>query len=66
MNEKRLRPAMWRTVETPHGNASWAVIDDMLYVRSVLGNKATPIGNSHPETLARLLMVELAQEAKGD
>jgi hypothetical protein len=52
----------WTTVATPYGNASWAVIDGVLKVRSAIGDKAKQLGGMPPETLARLLMLELANE----
>ena len=66
MDPKWLRPTIWRSIQTPHGNASWAVIDGVLYLRSMLGNKTTQVGNSDPEMLARCLMAELAKEQKPD
>jgi hypothetical protein len=61
MSAKRLDATVWRTLETPHGKASWAVIGGVLHVRSALGEKTTQVGNVPPEILVRLLMSELAQ-----
>jgi hypothetical protein len=52
----------WSTTPTPHGNASWAVIDEMVYVRTVHGRKATQLGGSSPESLVGILAWELATE----
>ena len=66
MDAKWLRPTIWRSIQTPDGNASWAVIDGVLYLRSMLGNKTTQVSNSDPEMLARRLMAELENEQKPD
>jgi len=52
----------WSTLATPYGSASWAVIDGVLKVNSALGSKATQLGGMPPQSLARLLMSELANE----
>ncbi len=38
------------------------VVDDLIYVFSVYGKKVTQLGNSNPESLAKLLLTELINE----
>jgi len=57
---------VWETVVTPHGHCSVAVIDQVVYVRSALGQKATQLGGSCPQTLAHHLMAELHAESAVD
>jgi hypothetical protein len=42
----------------------WAVIDGIVFVRTCNGYKATQLGGSLPETIARLLIRELAGECR--
>jgi len=46
--------------QTPHDPCSWAVVDGLLHVRSALGTKIADIGGLTPESLARLLLFEMA------
>jgi len=39
MTERRF--VVWHNTKTPHGDASWAVMDQMIYVRTQYGSKAT-------------------------
>ena len=52
----------WHTAQTPHGPCSWAVVDGLLHVRSALGTKIAVIGGLTPESLARLLIWEMARD----
>jgi hypothetical protein len=52
----------WSSLDTPYGPASRAVVDQTLQVRSALGSKATQLGGMPPQSLARLLIWELANE----
>ena len=47
---------IWRTLKCEHGQGSWAIIDGMVFVRTCNGHKATQIGGSNPEGLARMLI----------
>ena len=46
----------WTTEQTPHGSASWAMIDGLLHMRSAIGTKVADLGSATPQSLARLLM----------
>jgi hypothetical protein len=50
---------VWRTSKSEWGTGSWAIIDGMVFVRTCNGHKATQIGGSNPEVLARILIREL-------
>jgi hypothetical protein len=50
---------VWRTSKSEWGTGSWAIIDGMVFVRTRSGHKATQIGGSNPEGLARILIREL-------
>lgn len=52
----------WNTLHTEHGSGSWAVIDDMLTVRTADGTKTAVVGGMAPSVLARILMRELSQD----
>ena len=52
------------TSKSEWGTGSWAVIDGMVFVRTAHGQKATQVGGSPPETIARLLIRELAGECR--
>jgi hypothetical protein len=54
----------WHTSQSEYGTGSWAVIDGMVFVRTAHGTKATQVGGSPPETIARLLIRELAGECR--
>jgi hypothetical protein len=55
---------VWRTSQSEWGTGSWAIIDGMVFVRTCNGQKATQIGGSNPEGLARILIRELAGECQ--
>jgi Terminase RNaseH-like domain len=55
---------IWRTLKCEHGQGSWAIIDGMVFVRTCNGHKATQIGGSNPEGLARMLIRELSGECR--
>ena len=52
----------WHTSQSEYGTGSWAVIDGMVFVRTAHGTKATQVGGSPPETIARIR--ELAGECR--
>jgi hypothetical protein len=54
----------WPTLETPYGTGSWVMIDGLLHVRSAVGTKIAALGSLTPQSLARLLMWELANETE--
>jgi hypothetical protein len=59
----------WRTISVPFDDrtliGSYASRDGVVEVRSLKGErKATPIGGSTPESLARCMLMELAQEGR--
>ena len=47
----------------PH-NGTYFVQSSMVHVQSMLGSKATQVGGSPPETIAKLLLSELVLKAK--
>jgi hypothetical protein len=49
----------WHTTKSEYGTGSWAVIDDIVFVRTCDGQKATQLGGHSPEGIARLLIREL-------
>ncbi len=53
---------VWNSITTHYGSGSWALIDNMVTVRTAYGTKSTQHGGMDPETLARKLMRELAVE----
>jgi hypothetical protein len=55
------RFVVWTTSKSEYGSGSWAVIDGIVFVRTCNGHKATQLGGSNPEGLARILIRELAQ-----
>ena len=55
---------VWHTSKSEWGSGSWAIIDGMVFVRTCDGQKATQLGGSPPETLARMLIRELANECR--
>jgi len=58
---------VWNSIHNEHGSGSWAVIDgDMLVVRTCNGTKMAQLGGSPPQSLARLLMYELAGDWSPD
>ena len=44
----------WHTLHCEYGTGSWAVIDGTLTVRTANGSKTTQLGESTPESLARV------------
>ena len=47
------------------GSYAYTEVDQIVEVRSISGGrKATQLGGSTPETLARLMLIELADEGK--
>jgi hypothetical protein len=46
--------AVWNTMQTQHGTASWAMIDEVVYVRTAHGRKATQLGGSMPHSPIRI------------
>jgi hypothetical protein len=56
----------WHTTTNPHGTGSWAVTDGLLHVRTCDGTKIADLGAHPPESLARILMMELAMEQAAD
>ena len=56
----------WHTTTNPHGTGSWAVIDGLLHVRTCNGTKIAELGAHPPETLARILMGEMARDELAD
>jgi hypothetical protein len=51
----------WSTLETPYDTGFWAMIDNLLHVRSALGTK---VASLTPQSLTRLLMWELSNETE--
>jgi hypothetical protein len=45
-------------------SGTWRVEGKLLHVSSTFGSKTTQLGNSRPETLAPILLRELAQEGR--
>jgi len=57
---------IWHSVRDEHGNYSWCVNDNLVFVRTPHGQKATQVGGSPPHFLARLLAMEFGALAKCD
>jgi hypothetical protein len=57
---------VWHSTTNPHGTGTYAIIDGLLHVRTCNGTKVAHLGGHPPETLARILMSEMAQEAVAD
>ena len=55
---------VWHTSTSEWGPGSWAVIDGIVFVRTAHGTKATQLGGSPPEIIARLLIRELSGECR--
>jgi hypothetical protein len=53
---------VWHNLVYPDGQCSWCLHDSILTVRTLLGSKATQIGGSNPEGLARILAREINSE----
>ena len=56
------QPIDWKILGTPYGCCSWAVIDGSVTVRVPSGSRSAKIAGLSPESLAQLLMHELAFE----
>lgn len=62
-----MRPFVtWHSLHCEYGNGSWAVIDGLLTVRTANGSKTTQLGGMSPESLAQILMWELAAEPQSE
>jgi hypothetical protein len=60
------RFVVWHNTKSEFSSGSYAVIDDILFVRTCNGHKATQLGGSNPEGLARMLIRELAGDCLRD
>lgn len=54
----------WHNATTECGSGSWAVIDGTLIVRTPDGTKSAQLEGMAPETLARILIRELAGDPR--
>jgi hypothetical protein len=57
---------VWREIRSEYGQGSWALIDDVVMLKTAFGQKATQRGSSPPETIARILLYELSGECLRD
>jgi hypothetical protein len=57
---------VWHSVRSEDGNFSWCVNDGLVFVRTPFGHKATQVGGSPPDFLARRLAKELSALARCD
>jgi hypothetical protein len=55
---------VWREIRSEYGQGSWALIDDVVTLKTAFGQKATQRGDSPPETIARILLYELSGECR--
>jgi hypothetical protein len=55
----------WTTLHNEFGSGSYAVIDELVMVKTCSGQKATQLGGSTPEGIARILMREIAKHCPG-
>ena len=56
-----MRPFVtWHNTNTECGSGSWAVIDGVLVVRTPDGTNSAQLAGMTPESLARILIRELA------
>jgi hypothetical protein len=56
--------AVWNSIRDENGNYSWCVKDGLVFVRTANGHKATQIGGSSPDHIARILARELGALAR--
>jgi len=49
----------WQNHQSEDGQYSWAIVDNMVCVRTQHGQKCTQIGGSPPDWIARVLAKEL-------
>jgi hypothetical protein len=56
----------WRSIHNEFGDASWAVLDDTLTVRTCNGVMSAQLNGSAPAALARILMQELSHSRPED
>ena len=55
---------VWSQIRSEHGQGTWALIDDVVTVKTCDGQKSTQRGGSPPEPIARLLIRELSGECR--
>jgi hypothetical protein len=60
-NNGRIAKSVTVTIDGVAYQGTYSVQRSMVYVRSSLGTKATEVGESPPETIAKLLLSELAK-----
>jgi hypothetical protein len=48
----------WHNLKCEHGNGSWCLHDNIVFVKTCNGSKATQLGGHSPEGIARLLWRE--------
>jgi hypothetical protein len=53
---------LWNDLKCEYGNGSWALIDGTVTLRTAHGKRSAPVDSLSPEALARMLMVEMAQD----
>lgn len=57
---------VWSQIRSEHGQGTWALIDDVVTVKTCDGQKSTQRGGSPPQTIARILLYELANERRSE
>ena len=60
-NNGRIAKSVTVTIDGVAYQGTYSVQRSMVYVRSPLGTKATEVGESPPETIAKLLLSDLAK-----
>jgi hypothetical protein len=71
MDRRRSKIRVWSKLRVEHkghilvGSYAYTATDQIVEVRSLKGErKATQLGRTPPESLARLMLIELADEGK--
>jgi hypothetical protein len=53
---------VWRSLCSEHGNASWAIVDGVLTVRTCHGSKSIKFDGEAPEGIVKVLTWEIASD----
>jgi hypothetical protein len=56
---------VWNSLRSDHGDASWAIVDGMLTVRTCHGSKSMKFDGGSPEGLVKVLTWEIESDLDG-